>query len=194
MRPSMHLKDLPALQHVFSTWLPLEKSHPYKNELCQEHVLLNSHLSQVSQSRLVFQEDLGYVHLRQGSMQVGCPHIPHVFHPLLTAGRKLTTLMWLAHYDAQPPHQEVDQLDFWEICLLSLTVFVLLAGSQNAKAPGELPSGWLASRVLREACLPKPRETHFLLQWAILLASHLLCPLCTTTLRAALFGSPLKWS
>lgn len=175
---------------MFPTWLPLKKSHPHKHELSQEHVLLNSHLSSASKSGALFQ---GYVHFRQGSRQVGCPHRPCGFHPPLTAGRKLMALMWLAHRLTAPRPQEVDQVDFWEICLLSLTVFVLLADSQNAKAHGELPSGWLASRVLRGTCLPKPREAHFLPQWAVLLASHLLCPPCITTLCAASSGSPLKW-
>lgn len=110
---------LPAHTHVFPTWSPLKKSHPPKHEFSQEHVLLNSHLSSASESGAVFQ---GYAHFRQGSRQVGCPHRPCGFHPPLTAGRKLTTLMWLAHRLAAPPPQEVDQVDFWEIGLLSLTV------------------------------------------------------------------------
>lgn len=37
-------------------------------------------------------------------MQVGCPHRPRGFHPPLTAGKKLITLMWLAHgCTASPP-------------------------------------------------------------------------------------------
>ena len=54
-------------------------------------------------------------------------------------------------------------------------MFVLLAGSQNAKAPEELQSGWLASTVLPEAGLAELKETCFLPWWAVLLTSHPLC-------------------
>lgn len=54
-------------------------------------------------------------------------------------------------------------------------MFVLLAGSQNAKAPEELQSGWLASMVLPEAGLAELKEACFLPWWAVLLTSHPLC-------------------